>query len=142
MAVHFVTLAALIACSVPDRLPNTNTHPFPTPNDAVVIHTRHFKFPVEIDPARRGQIKETRLWMSRDQGATWKRSGAITPNEGFIPFHAPEDGLYWFAVQVIDMDGTTRPREVEAIHVSQKVLVQTTAVSKSRQPGGVAPEPR
>jgi hypothetical protein len=127
------TLALYIASSVPGPMPETHTHPFRSQVGVHVIHMRDFKFPVMIDPPRRGQIKEIRLWVSADQGATWRRNGAITPNENFIPFRAPEDGLYWFAIQVIDQDGTTRPLKVNASHVSQKVHVLTT---------GVPPPPR
>jgi hypothetical protein len=97
-----------------------------------IIHTRDFKFPVLFGPGNRGQIKEIRLWVSTDEGTTWRQSGSITPDKQGIPFRAPADGLYWFAVQVIDQNGTAQPPKVEAAHVSQKVHVQTTGAPPPR----------
>ena len=41
-------------------------------------------------------------------------------------FNAPEDGLYWFAVQFVDKDGKSEPADLKKLHVDVKVFVNTS----------------
>ena len=79
------------------------------------------RFPMQIDPSRKGKIKEIRLFVSVDGGRTWQAAGVMSPDENGIPTTAPGPGLYWFAVQVVRKDGTPDP-DVSELQPAQKVF--------------------
>jgi hypothetical protein len=69
----------------------------------------NIRFPMQVDPSRKGKIKEIRLLVSVDSGRTWQVAGVMSPDEHGIPMTAPGPGLYWFGVQVVSKDGTPDP---------------------------------
>src|SRR5690349_20196014 len=79
------------------------------PSDATVTNQRGYQFPLNIDPARMKDFKEIRLFISRNQGATWERVDQIRPEQMGFEYHAQEDGLYWFGVAVVDQQGQQVP---------------------------------
>jgi hypothetical protein len=59
----------------------------------------------ENDP----NIKQFRLFVSTDQGNTWKLSTSVGRNANHFLYTAPQDGLYWFAMQVEGNNGAFYP---------------------------------
>lgn len=71
---------------------------------------RTFIIPFEVDP-RPEAIDRLRLFVSLDQGKTWKHAKDAKPTDGKFTYTAPKDGLYWFAVQTVLKDGKNEPEE-------------------------------
>jgi hypothetical protein len=97
----------------------------PGVGDTFPIKERSLRIPIKVDPARRSQIKELRLFSSSDQGKTWQQVGVAHPDDSGFPFNAPTDGEYWFSVVVIDMQGRADPDNIYQVPPSQKIVVDT-----------------
>jgi beta-lactamase regulating signal transducer with metallopeptidase domain len=94
--------------------------------DVMTVKQRTFKIPFNVSPPAQGGIKWIILYVSRDQGKNWRRAALGRPDIQGFDFTAPEDGLYWFSVTVVD--GTEHAVEDPLrIEPSLKVLVDTTA---------------
>src|SRR5438128_1424528 len=97
----------------------------PTP-DVWPINQSTFKIPVHVDLAHRAAIKELRLFVSNDEGKTWKQTAVAAPDQEAFPFTAPSDGVYWFTVCAIDQQNNQDPADIYRVPPSQKILVDTT----------------
>jgi RNA polymerase sigma factor (sigma-70 family) len=82
------------------------------------VHTAKFNIPVAVSSkVDREDMRELALWVSEDQGQTWKKAVAIDPKMTAFPFDTPSDGTFWFKVQVVGknknepeaINGTTPP---------------------------------
>jgi hypothetical protein len=75
-----------------------------------------------------------------DLGATWQRVGTAVPQlRGEFSFRAERDGMYWFAVQEVDLQGRTNPVLLQGPQPYQiKVYVDThePIVDLRPPPGG------
>ncbi|MDY3553465.1 hypothetical protein R5W24_002567 [Gemmata sp. JC717] len=63
--------------------------------------------------------------MSEDRGRTWRHEGDYGADTKLIRFDAPDDGLYWFGLQVVFKDGTATPADVKQLKADRKVFVNT-----------------
>jgi hypothetical protein len=95
------------------------------PADVVPMNYRNFQIPFHIDPAQRDKIKEVILFASTDQGLTWNQVGVASPDKSAFAFYAPTDGLYWFNIGVVDVQGNREPPDIYQTPPHQKVLVDT-----------------
>jgi hypothetical protein len=86
---------------------------------------RNLRIPIKVDPARRNQIKELRLFSSSDLGKTWQQIAVAHPDQDGFQFNAPMDGEYWFSVQVVDQQGRRDPEDIYQVPPSQKIVVDT-----------------
>jgi RNA polymerase sigma factor (sigma-70 family) len=93
-------------------------HPAPL-GEEVVSHSRSLNIPLRVRPTPGQSIGQVRLLMSADRGKSWKTVAEVSPDTEAIRFHAPSDGVYWFAVEV---DSTQKRTP------SLKVRVRTTDV--------------
>ncbi len=96
-----------------------------SPEDVVPMNSRNFQIPIQIGPGQRDKIKELILLVSTDQGATWHEAAVVPPDKDAFVFYAPNDGLYWFNICVVDTQGNREPRDVYQSVPRQKVLVDT-----------------
>jgi hypothetical protein len=94
------------------------------PSDVVSINSRNLQIPILIKEGQRDKIKELLLFSSTDQGATWNQVAVATPDKDAFVFYAPNDGMYWFNIAVIDSQGNRQP-DVYKTPPRQKVLVDT-----------------
>jgi hypothetical protein len=82
----------------------------PAPNPITTRQTL-FSIPFTVDrtadPARRPLA--VALYVSLDQGATWRFHSRVEPERGTFLFRAAGDGLYWFAIRTIDAQGRAHP---------------------------------
>src|SRR5215468_415998 len=68
-----------------------------------------FRIPFQTQPGER-RLREVHLFYSTDQGRTWRHYATTTPDQGFFQqFTAQADGLYWFSVRTIDLQGRAYP---------------------------------
>ena len=86
---------------------------------------RNLRIPIKVDPARRNQIKELRLFSSSDQGQSWQQVAVAHPDQDGFQFNAPADGEYWFSVCVVDQQGRRDPEDVYKAGPSQKIIIDT-----------------
>lgn len=102
--------------------------PAPAPTDVRVVSKRTFSVPVETNPAKMQDVERLRLFVSRDQGATYELQQTITPQEasgtGFT-FTAKEDGTYWLQMQEQRRDGTLLPKDPSSVAPSEKLVIDT-----------------
>lgn len=97
----------------------------PIPGDVVPINQKNFQIPIKIDPVRRGEIKELKLFASSDQGRTWQHVATAAPDQDAFTFYAQSDGVFWFNVAVIDTRGNSEPKDVFKATPGQKVMIDT-----------------
>lgn len=93
-----------------------------------VIHTRDRSqsIPINIQDARRAEIRELVLYASADQGKTWNQAAVITPEKSGFVFVAPADGTYWLRSAIVNRNGQQQP-ENPAAGRPEWVLVIDTA---------------
>jgi hypothetical protein len=89
------------------------------------INRQKMAIPIEIVPARRGDLREIFLWCSRDEGKSWDVVGRATPEQTSFSFIAPADGKYWFTIQTVDRGGVKDPFDVARAPVGQRIIVDT-----------------
>lgn len=106
--------------------PNGNL-PAPFP-----VNKREFHLPFGnfLSVIPQDQLKEVRLYVSRDNGATWKQYQTMTkekiqalPNKNF-PVATASDGEFWFAVRVVNQQGVETPGTTAP--PTWRVIVNTT----------------
>jgi hypothetical protein len=84
-----------------------------------------FTIPIRVAPERRSAIKELRLYVSHDLGATWAVEGRATPDQASFPYKTTSDGMYWFNVAIIDQQNQQEPVDLYTAPVGLRVLVDT-----------------
>lgn len=96
-------------------------------DDVTSIEKRCFRIPFRIAVGRRNKIDWLYLYASRDKGKTWKKAIGVSPHEDSFAYSAPEDGLYWFAIQVVRKDRDMWPAATREMTPDLKVVVNTAA---------------
>jgi hypothetical protein len=99
------------------------------PPDVVPMNLRNFQIPIHVNEAQRNKIKELILFCSSDEGATWHQAAVASPDREAFVFYAPSDGVYWFNVCVVDLQGNREPADIYKSAPRQKVLVDTLSPS-------------
>ena len=83
-----------------------------------------FRIPFEPDSGER-RLKEVQLFVSTDLGQTWKQAVTATPDQRYFDFRAQHDGIHWFAVRTIDLEGKAFPVDMAGVRPGLKVYVDT-----------------
>jgi hypothetical protein len=102
-----------------------------TPGEITYFNKQNFKIPLEIDPARRPEIKELQLCVSDDLGLTYHQDATASPEQDGFPYFAKSDGQYWFTVVVVDPQGQRQPTDPKSAPPGQKIVVDTKPPSLS-----------
>lgn len=101
---------------------------------------RVFRIPFQTSQPNDRRLREVQLFVSTDRGVTWRSAATAAPDQGFFQqFTAPQDGLYWFAVRTIDLQGRSYPASDNELRAGLKVLVDTvppTVVLEALPPQG------
>ncbi len=108
------------------------------PDKAPLVYTktRAFRIPFNIEVADRPRISEVQLYVSDDMGLDWTPVGTAGPSEPSIPYRAPRDGEFWFAVRTKDNRGRMYPPSDVPVEPSLRVVVDTVAPSVVVEPAG------
>ena len=95
--------------------------------EPVYTNKARFRIPFRYDAAEMQRIgaKEIRLYLSVDQGNTWRLSRQSNPQAGRFDFEAPTPGEYWFAVRTLDAQNQLYPA-TKVLTAGLKVIVDTT----------------
>ena len=105
------------------------------------VNDRKIKIPVHVDPARRQEIAEIVLFVSKDHGKTYEQACKLVPDSKECEYAAPCDGDFWFQVQTVDRKGELSPKSELATIAPLRVCVDTTIpviqLNAVRQPGGI-----
>ncbi len=99
-----------------------------------VVYSRYraFRIPFNVG-ATAAQLRQVQLYVSTDQGQTWQPSATAPPDQRYFRFQAERDGLYWFAVQTLDLDNRVNPTNMQGATPSLKVMVDTVPPSVQLQ---------
>ena len=95
------------------------------PSDIVITNQRSLSIPVNIQDARRAELRELVLYASADQGRTWQQAAAIPPTQNAFTFNAPIDGSYWLRVAVVNRLNKQEPENIYQGPPDQKVVIDT-----------------
>ena len=100
--------------------------PGPSAKDGIV-YMRHsvFRIPINVDPTKAATIRELRLLVSKDRGATWKHLKTATPTQPAFTYRAGVDGEYWFSLVRVDKQGNVEPSNVRRQPPGLKVVLDT-----------------
>lgn len=107
--------------------------------DIVDFPSVKFRIPYIVDADAKAKADHIRIFVSTDQGKSWKHESDIEPGED-LKFQAPRDGLYWLAVQTVWKDGRTSPVEVRSASVKVFVNTKRWPVISLREPEANPPE--
>ena len=108
-----MALCLVVICTVNATMSGT-VQAQSQPAQERIIYTRQseFSIPFEMDPADR-PIREVRLYVSDDQGRTWRKYSTAVPEDKGFKFRTERDGMFWFTVQTSDVDGKVKPPVVQ-----------------------------
>ena len=97
----------------------------PPPADVRFVNKRTLTVPVAFKPERIKDLDKARLFVSRDNGATYEFHRQITPLEAGFLLEAKDDGVYWVQMQLIYRDGTLDPKDPTAVPPAEKLVIDT-----------------
>jgi hypothetical protein len=107
--------------------------PQPGAIETTYANKREFRIPFNPGPGAQN-IKQLQLFVSTDQGKNWSPSAIVAPEQGKFQFIAERDGVYYFAVQTLDLQGKAFPATMDGVPPTLKVIVHTVLPSVQVQP--------
>jgi beta-lactamase regulating signal transducer with metallopeptidase domain len=79
--------------------------------------------PFRVNAGKRDKIHRVILFVSADQGRSWKQAATASPDAQVLTFVAPADGLYWFNVATVDRAGNQEPADIAHMAPAFKIQV-------------------
>ena len=113
LAICFISIWAV---AVPPKLPR-DVHEYPS---------RNFHVPLTLDEGTRAKVERMRLFISEDQGKSWKHYQDCKPTAVKAAYNLPDDGLYWLSTQLVFKDGKCEPSDLADLIPDQKLFINTT----------------
>jgi|SRR6516164_4238912 hypothetical protein len=89
----FLLLAFLSFCSHLGAAPSVHNY----------FEYRDFEIPFEVLEPQRNEVDYLILYVSSDEGKTWKPVCLASPKQKRFAFSAPRDGTYWFDVRMFSL---------------------------------------
>jgi len=98
-----------------------------TPADVYPFNQAKMEIPIRYDPAKKASIRELLLMVSRNQGESWDQYATAVPDKDtMFLFSAPNDGIYWFQMVIVDKQGKREPADPSrGTNPPMKVLIDT-----------------
>lgn len=87
---------------------------------------RAFFIPFSISSEDQTRIREVQLYVSDNQGRSWRLHSSVGPRESRFSFQAERDGDYWFLVRTLDVTGQFQPPTLDGQRPGLRVIVDTT----------------
>jgi hypothetical protein len=82
------------------------------PDDVFYTNQLNHRVPINIQPTRRPEIRELRLFVSSDKGAKWQQVSTITPEKDGFVFFGQGDGEYWLCPATVNRLGKQDPENI------------------------------
>jgi hypothetical protein len=117
LAILFAWAAPLLGADGP---PNGDSQAGPP---RIFNKGRNFRIPFKLNPEGRARVKELHLLVSEDMGYHWRAVSKTFPDHPTFTFRAAHDGEYWFAVQILTIDGKVSPPMDATVEPNMKVVV-------------------
>jgi enterochelin esterase-like enzyme len=96
------------------------------PEEPHLTEFREFKIPFQLVlDSDEKRTRLVRLYVSENKGKTWMQVAEAKPSEKWMSFSAPRNGVYWFGIQSVMIDGTLVPSDSKDLQASLKTRVQT-----------------
>lgn len=91
------------------------------------LKTREMEIPVKLPGGAKGEVEKLILFVSADEGKTWRQEATTVPTAGEMkfPFVAPGDGAYLFNVAFVNRQGKMEPADIGAVPPQMSVVVDT-----------------
>ena len=89
------------------------------------VRKNRFPIPFSIDPADQPRVREVQLYLSDDQGRSWRIYKVAGPREHDFPFQADRDGSYWFIIRTLSTDGRLEPANLDNRGPDLRVVIDT-----------------
>jgi hypothetical protein len=91
------------------------------------LKTREMEIPVKLPGGGKGEVEKLILFVSADNGKTWKQEATTIPAPGEMkfPFIAPADGAYLLNVAFVNRQGKMEPPDIGAVPPQMSVIVDT-----------------
>jgi len=90
--------------------------------DELFFQTAAFRIPFSVPTG--AQVYKAKLWVSRDQGNSWKLGPEAAPEAREFTYTSTDgDGSYWFAVQTITTDSKAIPPVIQGNNNGQVLRV-------------------
>jgi len=101
--------------------------PAQAPTDVYPFNQAKMEIPIRYDPAKKAGIREMLLMVSRNQGESYEQYATGSPDrDTMFMFSAPNDGIYWFHMVIVDKQGKRDPADpTKAPTPPMKVLIDT-----------------
>lgn len=88
--------------------------------------SRFVQIPFTIAPENLDKTSKLILWASVDHGQTWRLVDSQPAIKRSFQFHAFNDGMHWFIVQIVDKQGRSEPADPSRAKPSIRICVDTT----------------
>lgn len=95
------------------------------PKDTYEFQSRSFVIPLKKVDELAKKTKLLRLFVSEDRGKNWSLVREFRLDDARIPMLVGDDGLYWYAVQSVQMDGTLLPEKTSNLSAQLKVYINS-----------------
>ncbi len=89
------------------------------------FNLRTMQIPLQINAKKVADVTDAVLYVSTDDGRTWKDWATIPPTRPGFSFYAPADGSYCFSVVLNFKNGTHLPPAGSNLPVMQRVIMDT-----------------
>ncbi|MBM3978787.1 MAG: hypothetical protein FJ304_00615 [Planctomycetes bacterium] len=94
--------------------------------DYHAMTSRSIRLPIEYKKDRK-TIRHVLLYVARNGENTWTQEAFVTPDKDAFVYAAKDDGIYWFKMVIVDVNGTKDPADVTRDPPDLKMVIDTAA---------------
>lgn len=94
--------------------------------DYHAMTSRSIRLPIEYKKDRKA-IRHVLLYVARNGENTWAQEAFVTPDKDAFVYTAKDDGIYWFKMVIVDVNGTKDPADVTRDPPDLKMVIDTAA---------------
>lgn len=93
--------------------------------DISYVRKSRFNIPFTLKDSEIPLTREVQLYLSDDQGRSWRIHKVASPRDGAFPFQTDRDGPYWFLIRTLSTDGQFQPPSLDGLGPDLRVVVDT-----------------
>jgi hypothetical protein len=121
----FFAAVAIVGASLGQPPSAPATPATPVAQEYMYYKSRQIILPIQYSKDRKS-IKQILLYVARNGENTWYEKGFVTPERDSFTYVAEEDGVYWFTIVEVDLQGNRNPADLTKTPPDVKVIVDTT----------------